>query len=181
MGIWVLLWDVSQPLWYQNMLLTCKDTGRYKIWESQRRDRWCLLLRALQKEGVSLLCRCLFSLFYFWKFPPSGVVLNYSNTVDCAAVICQEPKSTSIFLSVSNLVKLAEEEEEGKLRHQRWHCEYLMVFMGTASDHSQRHCSPRHSQNTSLAGKRVARVWLKFKQENMFPWKCFIESTRASC
>lgn len=34
------------------------------------------------------------------------------------------------------------EEEEGTLRHQSWHCEYLMVFMGTATDQSQKHCTP---------------------------------------
>lgn len=28
--------------------------------------------------------------------------------------------------------------EERKLRHQRWPCEYLTVFMGTATDHSQK-------------------------------------------
>lgn len=30
---------------------------------------------------------CSFFIFFLCKFPPSGMVLNYSNTVDCAAVI----------------------------------------------------------------------------------------------
>lgn len=37
------------------------------------------------------------------------MVFNYSKTVDCAAVICQEPKSTSLFLCV----KTDEAGEEG--------------------------------------------------------------------
>lgn len=95
--------------------------------------------------GKKGLVWCVFS------FPPSNPLLNYSNTVDCAAIICQEPKSTSLFLCV----KTDEAgEEDGKLRHQRWHSEYLMVFMGTATDQSQKHCTPGwKAKNTSLAKK----------------------------
>jgi len=66
-------------------------------------------------------------------------MLNNSNTVDCIAVICQEPKSSSLFLCVRT-----DEagKEEGKLQHQRWHCEYLMPFTGEATDQSQKLCSP---------------------------------------
>ena len=42
-----------------------------------------------------------------------------------------------------------------------------MVFMGTATDQSQKHIP---------GWKRVANVWLEFKQGNMLPWKYFIES-----
>lgn len=122
-----------------------------------------------EREGVSLVCGFFIYFLIFCKCPPSGVMFNNANAVDCAGVICQEPKSTRLFLCV----KTDEAgKEEGKLRHQRWHCEYLMVFMGTATDQSQKHIP---------GWKRVANVWLEFKQGNMLPWKYFIESAQASC
>lgn len=127
------------------------DKERYKVSKSQRTCRWYLL----QRKVGSLVCLC----FLFFPIPPpskkSSTVLNYSRTVDCIAVICQRPKRTSLFLCV----KTDEAgKEDGKLWHQRWHCEYLMAFTGTATDQSQKHCTHSYSQNTSLAKKD----WLMF-------------------
>lgn len=43
------------------------------------------------------------------------MVLNYSNSVDCAAVICQGPKA-QVCYSVSKLMKLARRMESCDIR-----------------------------------------------------------------
>lgn len=111
-------------------------------WRERDRER---------ESGVFLF----FFSFFLCKFPPSGMVLNYSNSVDCAALICQEPKSTSLF----PCVKTDEAgEEDGKLRQRRWHCEYLMACEGAATDPKSR----TSSQPNYHPGCR-GFVWLKFK------------------
>lgn len=101
-------------------------------------------------------------LLFFHKFTLSGMVLNYSNTVDCAAVICQEPKSTSLFLCV----KTDEVgKEDGKLRHQRWHEMWISDGVHGNSDKIRAKNPAPLSQRKHISGwKRVAHVWLKFKR-----------------
>ena len=88
------------------------------------------------------------------------MLLNYSISVNCAAIICQGPKSASLFLCV----KTDEAgDEDGKLLHQRWHSAYLMVFTGTAKDQSQKHCTLIKSQNASLAKKQGGPCLIKMQ------------------
>lgn len=75
------------------------------------------------------------------------MVLNYSSTRLGHCNLFEAQKHTS---SSHCGMKTSDEAgvEERELRHQRWHCEYLTVFMGT-SYRSQ-------PKNTSLAEEKVA-------------------------
>lgn len=78
-----------------------------------------------------------------WLFHPhfskSSMKLKYSNSIKCTAVICQKPKRGSLLLDV----KTDEAgREDSELVHQKWHCKYLTPFSETATDQSQKLCTP---------------------------------------
>lgn len=78
------------------------------------------------------------ALFVYLQISPIfyGVKLFKHCRLDCCNLL-ENQKHTSFSLCQMKMNDEAGEEER-ELRHQGWHCEYLMVFVGTVTDQTQK-------------------------------------------